>query len=432
MNENENTCDEQSTVNVIGPAAGVLVNTEVLPTKLCAAAEYRPSTAHHKTDSDVRANDVKDLAANDYKADNTDVSGKHPANPGDVGIGDGHGKGTPVGGGAFNKLRTNYEHDMIGDDVIGVETPYVERKKCGRLIDQAGRHIQNEKALLEARLRGIYDQEDKRFIKKDLIDIAEKWKDLLNIAEKRNERMASREVEKHMLPIVTGDTGHAVNNQIIGIGNGHDNGAPVEGGALSTNFGQATIGCSSNITQSESDNDGRVMPMVESLVINTNESDCCMCLNDNLAGLEPLAGLENESISVVGVDSDTAVSKIMGESMVTRGVSRSETGAEFVARVGDMYQTGDLEFTSSSEGESEMSEEEMPSERSEDVMPGEISEVEMSREKVRNEFLTYLGNVSGETKPLDSKIVLRDLWAKDSQYILFMLTEWLRINAQRC
>jgi len=228
-------------------------------------------------------------------------------------------------------------------------------------------------------------------------------------------------LENESISVVGVDSDTAVNNQIIGNGNGHGNGAPVEVGALSTNFGQATIGCSSDVTQSESDNDGRVMPMVESLVINNNESECFSYLNDNLTGLEPRAGLENESISVVGVDSDTAVSKIRGD---TGGVSRGQTGAEFVASMRGMYRVTDLEFTSSSEGESEMS-----SERSED---------EMSSEGESHESLTIQGNVRGQTKQLESNIVKKDSLAKgyiepnqviaDAQYNLFMVTEWLRLR----
>jgi len=85
-------------VNAFGSAAGVLVNTEVWPTKLCATAEYRPRTAHQQTDRDWRANDVKDMVVNDYRADMTGVSGKHTANQRDVGAGNGHCTAVPVGG----------------------------------------------------------------------------------------------------------------------------------------------------------------------------------------------------------------------------------------------------------------------------------------------------------------------------------------------
>jgi len=46
--------------------------------------------------------------------------------------------------------------------------------------------IQNERSLLQARLRGIYDQADTTFIEKDLIGLAVQW----------NRFLSSREVEK--------------------------------------------------------------------------------------------------------------------------------------------------------------------------------------------------------------------------------------------
>jgi len=59
-----NACDEQSTVNLIGSAAGVSVNTEVRPIKVgAAAAEYRPPSAHQQAAGVQDYN--ADLGAND-------------------------------------------------------------------------------------------------------------------------------------------------------------------------------------------------------------------------------------------------------------------------------------------------------------------------------------------------------------------------------
>jgi len=87
---------------VFGRAAvGVSVNTEVCPTKLCAAApEFRPRSAHQQTNSDWCAK---------YIADMMGSNGGHSANRGAVGIGN----EVPVGGSAFNRFKTNYEQATI-------------------------------------------------------------------------------------------------------------------------------------------------------------------------------------------------------------------------------------------------------------------------------------------------------------------------------
>jgi len=160
---------------------------------------------------------------------------------------------------------------------------------------------------------------------------------------------------------------------------------------------------------------------------------------------------EDEAPSEVTGDTVHAVNnKIIGESMVTGGVSRCETGAEFVARVGDWYLVGALDFsttevesesenpvtelegTSSSEDESEMSEDKMSSETSED---GKSCEEEI------HALLTIQDERIGQTKLLDSKIVKKDLLTRGhidphqliadrclSQYYEYMVSEWLRLR----
>jgi len=69
-----------------------------------------------------------------------------------------------------------------------------------------GRHTQNERSLLQARLRGIYDQDDTTFIEKDLIDLAIKW----------NRLDSSTEVEKGRVQKVREDTIYADNMKVSG------------------------------------------------------------------------------------------------------------------------------------------------------------------------------------------------------------------------
>jgi len=56
------------------------------------------------------------------------------------------------------------------------------------LVIKYDRQIQNERSLLQARLRGIYDQVDTTFIEKDLNGLAVQW----------NRLASSKEVEKGM------------------------------------------------------------------------------------------------------------------------------------------------------------------------------------------------------------------------------------------
>jgi len=104
----------ESALHLIGPEAGVSVNTDVRPTKLNAVAvEFMPGSAHQQTNSSWCA---------EYIADMTGVSGGHSASQGAVGIGNGHGNGAPVGaGGAFNWFKTtNAQATISGTSNISV------------------------------------------------------------------------------------------------------------------------------------------------------------------------------------------------------------------------------------------------------------------------------------------------------------------------
>jgi len=59
----------------------------------------------------------------------------------------------------------------------GFEPP-VGLEKESVCVIQNGRHIQNERSLLQARLQGIYSQEETSFIEKDLIGLAIQWNKL--------------------------------------------------------------------------------------------------------------------------------------------------------------------------------------------------------------------------------------------------------------
>jgi len=69
-------------------------------------------------------------------------------------------------------------------------------------VIEVDRHAQNERSLLQARLRRIYDQVDTNFIEKDLIDLAIKW----------NRLDSSMEFEKVRLRKKTEDTVYTVRN----------------------------------------------------------------------------------------------------------------------------------------------------------------------------------------------------------------------------
>jgi len=99
QNEQSTHARPESAVHVIGPAGGG-------STKLNAvAAEFTPSSAHQQTNNSWCAK---------YIADMTGVNGGHMANQAGKRIGNGHDSGAPVGGGVFNRFKTNYEQATIG------------------------------------------------------------------------------------------------------------------------------------------------------------------------------------------------------------------------------------------------------------------------------------------------------------------------------
>jgi len=87
----------------------------------------------------------------------------------------------------------------------GFEPSVKLENKSIHLVDDA-RHTENEQSLLQARLRGIYDQDDTTFIVKYLINLAIKW----------NRLDSSTEVKKGRVQNVKEDTVHAVSKKVSG------------------------------------------------------------------------------------------------------------------------------------------------------------------------------------------------------------------------
>jgi len=110
-------------------------------------------------------------------------------------------------------LREDVLRSVVEDEVDlpppwgarGFEPAVVLKDESIHLVN-GGWHTQNERSLLQARLRGIYDQVDTTYIEKDLIDLANKW----------NKLDSSTEVEKGRVQKVTEDTIYAVSKKVPG------------------------------------------------------------------------------------------------------------------------------------------------------------------------------------------------------------------------
>jgi len=176
----------------------------------------------------------------------------------------------------------------LSNNLTGFEPRAVFEKEFVRVIG-AGRHLQNEGSLLQARLRGIYDQDDTMFIKKDLIDLAIKW----------NKLDSSKEVEKGRLQKVTGDTVYAVGKK----NSGENERSPWQ--SISDTFQTRLQGLYSQNTSANKEMD--FMQLVKEWN-NSGSQD----KGDDL-------DIHNETIFVIGND----------ENVRDTGMSRNKTEADF-------------------------------------------------------------------------------------------------------
>jgi len=82
-------------------------------------------------------------------------------------------------------LRENMLHLVVEEELdlpppwgaTGFEPPVVLEKESVRVI-QNGRHVQNERSLLQARLQRNYNQDETSFMEKNLIGLAFQWNKL--------------------------------------------------------------------------------------------------------------------------------------------------------------------------------------------------------------------------------------------------------------
>jgi len=173
--------------------------------------------------------------------------------------------------------------------------PRVGLEKESVPVLQDRRYIQNKRSLLQARLQEIYIQDDTTFIEKDLIGLAVQW----NILDSTAEVAISRLQKK--------DTVHTIRKSVSGEGGG----SPWQ--SISDTFQTKLQGLYSQNTTANKDMD---------LVKVAKEWDNSDSTEKGSDLVTP-----NETIHVVGND----------ENVRTTGMPKSESGAEFQARLQGLY-----------------------------------------------------------------------------------------------
>jgi len=93
------------------------------------------------------------------------------------------------------------------EPAVGLENKLV-------LLVKDGRHAQNERSLLQARLLGIYDQVDTTFIEKDLIGLAIEWNKLQSTTEVEKGRLQKEAVYTVGKKDYAGDSGLIMNSGV--------------------------------------------------------------------------------------------------------------------------------------------------------------------------------------------------------------------------
>jgi len=175
----------------------------------------------------------------------------------------------------------------------GLEPDKASHKEIVGVI-QSNRHVQNEQSLLQARLRAVYNQDVTTGIEKDLIGIASQWNKLESTSKGDNDRLREAETVHTIRKSVTWEDGRQT------------------GRISSDSFQDRLHGLYSHDTANK---ETEFMKLAKEW----NKTDAQDNVSDSIK--------QNETIYVLGEGND----------IVTKRVSRSETGAELVARVRGRY-----------------------------------------------------------------------------------------------